>query len=110
MLTKIKKILDKQLVNKYYINVNIIKRGEIMADTSTIAFRVDPELHRALKVYLASRGQSLGSYFTAKIENDLNREAQNTTAQQETREELRNCAIALQDQIQRLTSLLEQQF
>ena len=81
-----------------------------MADTSTIAFRVDPELHRALKVYLASRGQSLSSYFTAMIEADLNREAQIANSQQEIREDLHNCAMALQDNIQRLMGILEQQF
>ena len=81
-----------------------------MAETSIIAFRVDSELHRKLKVYLASSGQSLGEYFVPKIEADLNSEEQNASSQQDIREDLHNCAMALQSDIQRLVDILEQQF
>ena len=80
-----------------------------MADTSTIAFRVDAELHRKLKAYIANNGISLSEYFIPKIEADLNREEQGISSQQANREELRECVSVLCEQIQRMTSILDQQ-
>ena len=75
----------------------------------TIAFRVDAELHRKLKAYIANNGISFSEYFISKIEADLNMEEQGISSQQAVREELRECVSVLGEQIQRMTSILDQQ-
>lgn len=80
-----------------------------MAETSTIAFRVDAELHRKLKSYIAKNGISLSDYFIPKIEADLNEAEQGISSQKAVREELQVCVNDLNKQIKHIMDILDKQ-
>jgi hypothetical protein len=76
---------------------------EVIKIERTLAFRIDEEFHRELKIKLAERGITLKSYVLGLIEKDL-RDQQDTQLNVEA---IRATAERMQENVNELLALTE---
>ena len=67
---------------------------------STIAIRIDSELHKQLKAKLAVQGISLKDYLTKVIENEISQEGPPLNL-----DDLRQCARQIQEHADRILEM-----